>query len=785
MVYFFPQGCIYSSQSGVLAITDAVFRNVTVNSTYCQGGIIFVESGGSFLLESSSLLYNKAQNGLVVINSVNAKIVNVTFLGNADVSIAPPGSIIYLSQSSKFSAASLLTYSISIVSCNFTSNSFNGGNGGAIAADNFPGVIFIQNSYFKGNRALNGGAIGSTESIVKISTSTFIHNHATAGGGAIYWTYNSKYSTTVASSCKSIANTASYGNFVATDLVALNATVLSSNVSQVSGQLLKSPILVSLLDYYHQVVNIGTANVLATVYNSTTSTLKGSTIVSPVAGVATFSNVVVTGLPGEPTSLQFSVSVSGVSSALYTLHFRECISGEITEFSDTNQQAASCFECTLGTFSYFPTDSACSICPQNAQCPGGNVVNMDSNYWRSYQQSSLLLQCPVYGVCLGGSNTTTQCVTGATGAYCSVCQKGYVSDQTGICYDCSSASTLATKLSILIVLSVFALIFLLGYRFRNLLKSCYERFLSKQAIALLASPKYKYMRVKLKILVAFFQIVSSIGPALNIVFPPDFVIYTSYYSIFQLNILSIPGVNCLVTANYYSSLVITTLLPFIMFFLVAVTLRLVVLRAKRLNSRRPYYTLRLSIHHTIMVAFLLSYFVLVNVSVKIFQVFQCERFDNGDYLLVADYSISCDGPERKNYLAYGIIMMFIYPIGIPLTYASILIYNRKKINPTWRLVIENSEKKVVNEAIIQAEKIKVRNTHKSLEKFRNLFDSFIPKRWYFEIFDCVRRLLLGAIPVLIARGTFLQVIFVLVVSLASVAMFMQLKPYIYESDNQV
>ena len=119
------------------------------------------------------------------------------------------------------------------------------------------------------------------------------------------------------------------------------------------------------------------------------------------------------------------------------------------------------------------------------------------------------------------------------------------------------------------------------------------------------------------------------------------------------------------------------------------------------------------------------------------------------------------------------------------SHASILIYNRKKINPTWRLVIENSEKKVVNEAIIQAEKIKVRNTHKSLEKFRNLFDSFIPKRWYFEIFDCVRRLLLGAIPVLIARGTFLQVIFVLVVSLASVAMFMQLKPYIYESDNQV
>lgn len=737
------------------------------------------------MLQSSLVAYNHAQNGLIVINSANAKFINVTFLANQDVSVAPTGSIIYLSQASKFSTATLSTYTVTVTSCNFTSNSFKKGNGGAISADNFPGVIFIQRSYFKGNSANNGGAIGSTNSIVKISSSTFVRNSAKLGGGAVYWTYNSIYATTVGSSCTNIANSASYGPFIATDLVGLNATVLNSNVSQVSGQVLKTPIVVSLLDYYNQVVTGDTITVLASVYNSTTSTLKGSTIVSPTGGVATFSNVVVTGLPGEPTSLQFSVSLSGISSAIYTLYFRECISGEITQYSDAQQKSAACYKCGIGTYSYFPSDSACSICPVNAQCPGGNVVDMNSNYWRSYQQSAILLQCPVYGVCLGGSNVTTQCTTGSTGAYCSVCSKGYVADQSGVCYDCNNGETLATKLSVFIVFIVIALFIFVAYRFRNSVMRCYERFLSKQVIALLTSPKYKYMRVKIKILVAFFQIISSVGPALNIVFPPDFVTYTNYYSIFQLNVLSIPGVNCLFSPNYYSSLVITTLLPFIAFALVAISLRIIVMRAKRLNSRRPYYTLRLSIHHTIMVAFVLSYFVLVDVSVKIFQVFQCERFDNGTILLVADYSISCNSPDRKTFLAYAIIMMFIYPIGIPLTYAAILIYNRKKINPTWRLVIENSEKKVVNEAIIQAEKIKVRNTHKSLEKFRNLFDAFTPKRWYFEIFDCIRRLLLGAIPVLIARGTFLQIVFVLVVSLGSVAMFMQLKPYIYDSDNQV
>ena len=689
-----------------------------------------------------------------------------------------------MSASTQFALRKVSSYSITITNCNFTDNSYNLGNGAAININNFPGKITIQNSYFGGNSAINGGAIASASTVVKISTSKFVKNRALNGGGAIYWTYNSNYKVVVGSGCTSIGNNASYGDFTATDLVRLNVSTAYPGVAQVSGQSLKSPLLVSLLDYYNQVVKTQTVNVLASIYNSTSSTLKGSSIVSSISGVASFSNVVVTGYPGRITQLQFSSSLTGVPPTIYNLYFRDCISGEVTLYADAEHASAACELCTIGTYSYFPSDSECSLCPQNAYCPGGNVVDMNANYWRSYQESSVILQCPSYGVCLGGANTSTQCRTGTKGAYCSICDDGYVRSQSGECYQCSDSASIASQMASTICLFFICFVGYLMYRNRDKLAAFYNRRLSKKVATFLVSPRYRFIRVKFKIVIAFFQIIFSIGPALNIVFPANFSYFVGYYSIFQLNLIYVPDFNCAFQTNYYSDLIFTTMSPIAEFVCIVVALRLVVIQAQRLNSRRPFYTSRMAMKHTIMTAFLLSYFVLVNVSVTIFRVFQCQAFDNGDLLLVADYSIDCRASNRAFYLTFAVVMMVIYPIGIPLVYAVILYRNREKINPPSHLVVDKNEADVVNEDIIQAAKIKVRSSYKSLEKIRNLFDSCTPKRWYFEVLDCVRRLLLGAIPVLIARGTFMQIVFVLVVSLFSVAMLMEFKPYIYTSDNQ-
>ena len=54
---------------------------------------------------------------------------------------------------------------------------------------------------------------------------------------------------------------------------------------------------------------------------------------------------------------------------------------------------------------------------------------------------------------------------------------------------------------------------------------------------------------------------------------------------------------------------------------------------------------------------------------------------------------------------------------------------------------------------------------------------------YFEVYDCFRRLLLGAIPILILRGQSMQLIVLLLISLLSVAALMHTRPYIHSQDN--
>jgi hypothetical protein len=62
-----------------------------------------------------------------------------------------------------------------------------------------------------------------------------------------------------------------------------------------------------------------------------------------------------------------------------------------------------------------------------------------------------------------------------------------------------------------------------------------------------------------------------------------------------------------------------------------------------------------------------------------FKTFACERFDNGDYLLRADYAIDCTTPLHARYEIYAAFMIVIYPIGVPLWFWTILFQRRNML----------------------------------------------------------------------------------------------------------
>ena len=71
-------------------------------------------------------------------------------------------------------------------------------------------------------------------------------------------------------------------------------------------------------------------------------------------------------------------------------------------------------------------------------------------------------------------------------------------------------------------------------------------------------------------------------------------------------------------------------------------------------------------------AIAILYLTLPTISTTVFKVFPCDDFDDERSMLRADYSISCLDSYRGFWVFYGWLMVFIFPVGVPLLYFRLL-----------------------------------------------------------------------------------------------------------------
>lgn len=411
-------------------------------------------------------------------------------------------------------------------------------------------------------------------------------------------------------------------------------------------------------------------------------------------------------------------------------------------------------------------------------------MDLKPGYWRVGVEYDSILSCHVAEACLGGSDPTTQCREGHTGPYCSVCDEGYTMTTGGICVSCANGdSSIFVALIPIIAFLVFLLMYyawVKRHAISNLLNSS-----NKQLAENVPNNRLKSLKTKFKILLAFVQIISQLPTVLNVTFPLSFMTFILILSIFNINFIAYLHIGCIYHQNFYDELVQVTIAPFIMFFVVLIVLTIRLVIAYRINDINPSYDHQKYRRGTIFAALIISFVLFSPVSIVIFQSFACETFDDGNSYLIADYSINCDTPEHSFYIAYASIMVLIYPVGVPLTYLILLRLEKDKVNPRTELVVRADERDLVSDIVIQHEKIKLRDSYEELKYISFLYETYQPRRWYFEIIDCFRRLTLTAIPVLILRGTMAQIVLVLLISLTCVAAYTELKPFIRKSDNLV
>lgn len=204
----------------------------------------------------------------------------------------------------------------------------------------------------------------------------------------------------------------------------------------------------------------------------------------------------------------------------------------------------------------------------------------------------------------------------------------------------------------------------------------------------------------------------------NVTYPDVYQRFLDSVNIINFDLLWIPSAGCIVDVNFHGRLVVSTVGPLLALTLLAATFTV----AKRTNSGSEA-ALQDVYHKHVSMALLISFLVYSSVSATVFQTFSCEDLDDGRNYLRADYGIECKTTKHRAFQVFAGIMILVYPVGIPASYAYVLYKNRRVL---------------ASEA--------ARQTSAQVQSISDLWAPYKPKRFYYELVECLRRITLtGAV----------------------------------------
>jgi hypothetical protein len=501
-----------------------------------------------------------------------------------------------------------------------------------------------------------------------------------------------------------------------------------------------------------------------------------------------------------------------------------------------------CESCPAGTFSQVKNAAECrpcgttsSYCPEGSTAPifvpqkwaslplSGNATlktgvlhcpdsegfscnegqaTMKDNFWRvpteKLTSDTSILECPVKGACLGSSTGVQQCLEGHSGVFCAVCTDGWAKGDHGNCEKCKPADSIGVGMlvaaaSVLFLAVMFALKCLAGSpevgRARSVstltasMKSIFAKALPRSVSerarnSAFTSRLWKSFVVKLKIVTAFSQIIGIVDSVYEIPFPPRFLELLAKLSILSFDFMGFANFGCLPNYNFYGQLVATTLIPLtVMVVLIAI------------YSRATEPALQ---GMCIQFLLLFTYLILPSTSTAIFKIYPCVVLDDGTRWLKADYSINCDDGNRAGMLTYAAAMIMVFPMGITFMFGYLLFTNRKSICPStqeWtriggiEMIPPDAESKAEENALV-VQRTKLTKDVRDMKQIAFLFREYECRYWWFEAFECIRRLMLTGGTVLFLPGSSTQIVIGMLIALMSIQVYARTQPYLAD-DNDI
>ncbi|CAM9648873.1 unnamed protein product [Ectocarpus sp. 12 AP-2014] len=348
---------------------------------------------------------------------------------------------------------------------------------------------------------------------------------------------------------------------------------------------------------------------------------------------------------------------------------------------------------------------------------------------------------------------------------------------------------------------------------------------------------------KLKIVIVVWQITSAFADITKAPFPPIYEKFLSIISIFSFDLGWILSATCLTTGiDFYDKLLIVTIGPLVPLCFLGITFFVgsrpakeanmspnatagggaasggrawgveegrvqgassrsmasvmpiggataqapsvrSLLRAKSGQQKNPEQERLwgLFARHTTVVLIVL-YLVYTQISTVVFQAFSCEDLPEiGKSYLRADFRIECDTQRHTLYKAYAGVMVCIYPLGIPAVFLYFLVRQRSRINPP----TDEALKQRRGGRHVAEQKMSVREKDQSIAPTSFLWSAYFPKCYYYEVLECIRRLLLTGILVFLVPDTPGQVAFSCIFAIVSLMVFELLRPHVNHLDRQL
>lgn len=395
------------------------------------------------------------------------------------------------------------------------------------------------------------------------------------------------------------------------------------------------------------------------------------------------------------------------------------------------------------------------------------------------------------------------CRHGSTGALCAVCIAGWrTSPSAGGCVECtaSGSTEVADFIPIIIIIACVVALLLAycvcfrkhvakrikGRDMKTTTQRASTKYLEKRDKIVALRTILKESMTKLKIMTGNMQVMQGVKGVFDIQWPSAFKELLSLFTIVDFDFVKLVPLECSLQYDFLDLIVIRTIAPLV----VVVLLLLLSLFATR--AKMPAMQ-----HVTVNGALVLVFLCYPGVTQVVFRFFQTQEFEGGfGTFLVADYSIDVNGSAYQRMTPFAVIMIFVWPVGVPLFITVLLWRNRRTLlearrrekiigtydgynNGTWFDHLAKVE--AMGGTCDQRDK-------EELEIGGYLFsltlNNYRARVFYWEVIEYVlQKLVLVGLLVFFERGSIEQLVLGLIVCFLYYGLVQWLQPFNSKSDN--